>query len=223
MSLSQINESRKSIKDLAYQKIKEAIIRGDLLPGEQLTEEDLAQSLGISRTPLREAINILMRESWILKDKSRIRVAPITQSEINNLFLMREYLEGLAIRQATENLTDGFLSELSKVMESMRKAEEENNTNQIVHHGMEFHQLIIQQGNNPLLTEMLGSVLEKIKRYRHLGVNTISNRPQSAVAEHYKMIEEIKSGDPDRAEKAMRDHIKSSHNSIILSDKGGGN
>ncbi|WP_158736928.1 GntR family transcriptional regulator [Alteribacillus sp. YIM 98480] len=221
--VNQIVSGRKNIKDLAYESIKESIISGDLNPGEVLTEEFLAKSLGISRTPLREAVNILIRENWIVKEKSRIKVAPLTKAELTNLFLLRQYLEVLAAIQAVENVTPEFLNDLKEIMNKMERAEKLENTEEVVKLGSDFHARIIEQADNPHLKEMVETILEKIKRYRHIGVNTVSTRSKSAVEEHFTILRAIETQNSDLAEEAMKDHIKLSQESIKLSEKIEGN
>ncbi|PTL38105.1 GntR family transcriptional regulator [Alkalicoccus saliphilus] len=217
--IRKISSPRRNIKDLAYESLKEAIISGELTPDKSITEEELANSLGISRTPLREAINLLINDGLILKRNSRLKVAPLTKQELNNLFSIREALEVMATRQATKNVDQDFISRLRKIMNKMKHAEDIEDTEEVVKLGSYFHEEIIKQANNPLLEDMLKSVLEKIKRYRHIGVSNISKRSQNAVEEHFEILQAIENQEVQEAETIMRKHIASSHETIALSKK----
>lgn len=218
LSLERISYVQKSTKDMAYNSLKEAVILGKLKPEEQLSEEKLASQLGISRTPLREAIQILINDGWFVKDKTRIKVAPITETEITNLFLIRERLEALAVYQATLKSTPEFERELKKILEKMTRAETSQNIEEIVYIGKEFHFAIIKQSGNKILEDMLSHLLDQIRRYRHLGVWTVPGRSGNAVGEHELIVNAIESRDENKAEKLMKNHISASRKSIILSD-----
>lgn len=217
MDLTKINIKYRSIKDMIYEELKNAVITGALEPDELLSEEYLSEKLNVGRTPLREATQLLVYSGWFIKEKGRLKVSPIKESDIINLFLIRERLEGLSAFQTTYNITEYFINSLKKNLNEMEEYEKQGNTNGVLESGKKFHNLIIKQSGNNVLERMISPVLDQITRYRHLGITSVSGRSESAVKEHRKILDSLKCGDAKQAEYVVRKHIISSKNSIILS------
>src|SRR5699024_9302330 len=129
-----------SARDFAYIEIKEQIIKGKLEPDTPIVEDHLATELEISRTPLREALHRLEVEELVERQNNgRLKVAPISKKEVEEIFTIRSKLEGIVVMQATENATEEDLFHLSTITrmikESLKKGLQEN----VLYYGSEFH------------------------------------------------------------------------------------
>ena len=211
MALEKIK--KESFSEITYKRLKSSIIKGDLKPDQKLNEVELAEKLGVSRTPVRDALTLLQKEGWIIKKNGKIYVAPVLKEEVKNLFYIREYLEALSVHQAMQNMYDDLIEKLEAVNAKLNSTQPDK----VVDYGKEFHNLILQKANNPILERILQEIDERIEFYRRLSVKKVEGRSEKAFLEHQEIIEAIKSGNIKAAEDAVRKHIRSSYNNIILS------
>ncbi len=204
-----------TIKDEVYRRLKSVIIEGDLRPGQRLIEGKLAVTLNVSRTPLREAIQVLVQERFLERlPQGGVQVANISQRDIRDLNSVRSALEALAARNAALNVSNGGdgpareqrLAELDEVIEQLSDLTIEDETIEFLQLGRRFHRLIHHLSDNPRCSEILQHVIDSMERYRGL---VPRSRNLAAVEEHRAIAAAIKAGDADAAESLMRDHIES--------------
>lgn len=206
--------SRRLSKDNAYLELKQKIIHGEIGPGEVVTEEGLSDLLGMSRTPLREAIQRLEIEDFLIRQKNgRLNVACLSKKEAKEIFLVRSMLEGMVVRYATRNATEKDIEELTKIVEKIRISLEENNGKDIVNVGSKFHECLYKMSELVVPVSILNKLNDHSLRYRLL-ISKFTNRNHS-MAEHVLILDCIRRRDEEAAEKAMNDHILTSLTFVI--------
>ncbi len=197
-----------SVRDKAYDVIKRAIVRGTLSPGQRLVEVRIAETLNVSRTPLREAILRLEAEGFVERLASGgVRVKALSAAEIRELYAVRSVLEGLAAREAAERLTDEQIDRLTGLIRQLKNADgSAPDVARIAALGEEFHRIILEASGNQTCTELLRLLRDHINRYRHLTI-AIPGRHRAAAKEHETLFAVLRQRDPEQSERAMRTHV----------------
>lgn len=205
-------KKRTKTSDFIYEEIKKRIIEFEYEPNEHLSEELLAESLQVSRTPLREALYRLQLEHLVTKQSTgRIVVSRLTIAEAEELYQVREFLQALVAREAALNMTADILQKLDKKMEQMRAAADSGLYADVVVHGRDFHKLLYEAVPNSTVIRFLEQLRNRIDRYRRIGGFKHPNySPQLPIEEHQHILHCIRNGDADLAEAAMRLHIRNS-------------
>lgn len=203
---------RRKASDAIYTEIKRKIIEFEYEPNEHLSEELLAKSLEVSRTPLREAFHRLELEKLVTKlSTGRIVVARLTIVEAEELFQVRAALEGLLTRHATRNMNETMLEKLEQVMRRMQAAADSHDHAEVVRCGSEFHQLLYQLSQNGTAIGFLEQLRSRLERYRRIGgykhPHYAANLP---VEEHEAILTRVRAGDADGAERTMVAHVSRS-------------
>lgn len=218
MGPSSIDSRRISTKDYVYSEIRNQIVEGKLLPEQQINEKELTESLGISRTPLREALQRIELEELIIRlPNGRMKVAPVSVEEAKEIFNVRSLLEGLVTREATVNATPHDISELEFLTDLLVKAAQDNNSDNVIFYGDKIHHYIYRVSKNNIAVKILNNMNDHIMRYRRIGPKTSQNRGLEAAKEHQKLYEAIASKDAEGAELLMRSHITNSLDAAIKS------
>ena len=197
-----------AVRDRAYEALKEAIVRGQLGPGERIVEVRIAKMLRISRTPLREALLRLEAEGFVERIPSGgVRVKGLSEQEIRELYTVRSVLEGLAAREAAERLTERQLDRLSIIVRQIAEADGPvPDLLRIARLGEEFHQIILEASGNRKCAELLHLLRDHIDRYRYFTI-AIPGRGRAAAKEHEILLEVLRARDPEASERAMRAHV----------------
>ncbi|MBT2654432.1 GntR family transcriptional regulator [Bacillus sp. ISL-18] len=210
LNSSQMNR-RLSTKDFVYFEIKKKIIEGILAPDQPINEEYLATELNISRTPIREALQRLEIEELIQRlPNGRLKVAPISIQEVEEIFHVRSLLEGLIAREATTKATANDIQKLGQFTQLIVTAANNDRGEEVVYYGSEFHSYLYQISKNKTANKILNQLNDHISRYRRLGPIKNNERSRKAAKEHQEMFEAISNKNPDKAEKLMREHINNS-------------
>lgn len=205
-------ESR-SLGERAYRQIWEAIQQGRLLPGTRMREVEIAQWLGISRTPVREALARLVSEGLAVNDAQRgMVIAELDQRAVGELYIMRETLEGTAARLAAQHASELEIALLCEIVE--REARIGNDAAQQAKNNRAFHEALYQSAHNRYLNKTLGTLHESLAL---LGQTTLAlpGRSDTAIKEHKAIVNAIKRRDPDKAEAAARAHIRAAYQSRL--------
>lgn len=195
--------------DAAANIIRRAVIRGELLPGERLKEAEIARELGISRTPVREAMLVLQAEG--LLDLAPSRGATVRLYDLDELLLLydlRQLLEGYAARYAATRITPAQLTELEESCERMEALE----FGDVVAHNEEnifFHSHVLDVVGSDRLRHIVRSLLEIPLPYKR-GYWSLEENKERSLRYHRRIVEALKAGDPGAAEQAMRDHLEDS-------------
>jgi DNA-binding GntR family transcriptional regulator len=198
----------RSLRGEVYVELRRRIISGELAPGHRLVERDLAAELEVSRVTLREALQQLAAESFVVTHPRRgAVVTPMGPTEVRDLFDTRESLEVLAARLAAERRSDDGLAALGELLEQARQATEHGDDDRIASVNAAFHDQIVRLADNARLTAMMDPVAGAVQRLFHLAQPIYSPRMWE---EHRLIHDAIARGDADEAARISRDHIASS-------------
>lgn len=196
----------------AYGRLRELIVRGRLAPGTRLVESELAQRLGVSRTPVRSALVKLRQEGYVTAatdgQRARLNVAPLTAQDARELWAVVAAVEGLAIREVA-NAAEGLRLRAVESLRSINGAlhdlagESDPDPNRIFDLDSEFHRTIVASGAGPRLRVLHESIKPQTERYFRLYTSSIVDRIDVSVAEHEQIVLAIESGDPVAAVRAV--------------------
>lgn len=205
--------SRAARPELVYRKLRELIVRGQLAPGTRIVETDVAQRLGVSRTPVRGALQRLQQEGYIVDSpalqQSRPTVAPLTREDERELFLIVAEVEGLAARMAAQRSSaqrEKLAAELTAINEQFRKAAEakQHNHNRLWELDEKFHRCYVEAGAGPRLLALFEAVKPQAERYERIYVSLLARDLSPSIAEHTAIIRAIKTGNADAAQHAVQ-------------------
>jgi DNA-binding GntR family transcriptional regulator len=200
-------QKREDLRDQTYFQLRKAILSGPMRPGTVLVQEQLAEQLGISRTPVRDALDRLANEGLVVRSPGgRIHVAPFSLEELQEKYAVRQALETLALRLAAPNLPGPPLLRLKALLEEMRQAISENQTQRVIQAGAAFHETIFIACGNVYLRQLLTTLSESIRRYRHTAID-MPGRALETLREHEQVVEHLSAGNILAAERAMEEHI----------------
>ncbi|TDV33702.1 GntR family transcriptional regulator [Paraburkholderia caballeronis] len=190
-----------------YQCLREAIITMALQPNDVIFERAIAEALGVSRTPVREALLQLAREDLVMiAAQSRTFVAPVRREQFVESALIRQVLEIASIRRAAEIVSDAELDQLHDIHEAHRRAVERGNPVAAIRHDNAFHAAVSQSARLPKMQQLVELVRAPIDRVRHITVRD----PVVAdvtLSQHQQVLDALLRHDPDAAERALRDHL----------------
>lgn len=210
-SNSQTNASKKPppVREWAYNHIKSDVLAGLFEPGERLTEEHLAKSLGVSRTPVREALHKLATEGLIQPLESRgFCVAQDSREEIEDLFDIRAALEGYAIRIICERITDPTIKKLHGFIEKAEDALRRKKLDEIFEYNTQFHDTLnAVVPNKSRFHRLIGDTRKYVLRYRKDSLHYLEGAKKT-IKGHHKILLAISLKDPDLCERVMREHVQ---------------
>lgn len=199
---------RQSGARAVYDLLRQRIIDGTLAADARLTEPVLSAQLGVSRTPVREALRLLQAEALVVEQPTGgVRVAPLAVTDLHRVYDVRARLEGLLARDACERARPADVARLSRLvdlMDAVRDHEDE-----VLRIGAQFHGEIATLADNRWCSELLRQIRGHVDRYRSLSARERVGTTDH-VDEHREVASAIASGDPDAAERAMREHIERS-------------
>jgi DNA-binding GntR family transcriptional regulator len=198
--------------ELAYTRVRELILSGELEPGAVINQAILARQIGISTTPLREALKRLKQQGLVELDAHRdARVAPLDAEEARDLLEVRRSLDPLAASLAAERRTKQDLAEMRASLEGLEALPSNPTVQQLIAH-RRFHAAIYRASHNALLVEMLDGLWDTADRYRRHGLQVERSAEERATKahEHTLLFEAIVEGDGATAAEVMRAHIQTS-------------
>lgn len=213
-------ERQPSLSDIALERIVEAIIRGDLVPGKRLKEAAVARDLGISRGPLREAIGRLEGRNLVIRTPQvGVMIVDPSPAEILDTFLLREALEGIAARLAAERMTDKEIADLDRMLHMHgEQSDVAADSGYYQLPGNEdFHFAIIKGSRSARLESILLGEFYHFLRIFRFRSSLGKGRAGAAHAEHARVVEALRRRDPLAAEAAMRAHLANARHSIAES------
>ena len=216
MKLNNNFRERKSLGQDVFDYLKNAIIDQTIEPGSRLVESKIADMLGISRTPLREALHKLEREDWIEKIPSGgFRVVTLTKDDIEQTFGIRSVLEAYAARLAAENHTNKDLIPLEKKIKEYQKCLEfKSDIDKLQKINTQFHDLLYSLSKNPKLIKMINQLRARISIFRQI-ILTQDEYAHKSNEDHIKMLDAIKNRDGEMVEQLVRQHIIKGKNAVI--------
>jgi DNA-binding GntR family transcriptional regulator len=200
-------QERKSLGEHVFESLKQSIIQGNITAGEWLVESHIAETLGISRTPVREAIHKLEREGLIERQpRGGFTVLGLNRNDIEETFGIRSVLEGYAARLAAVKHNEEELEPLKKKIEEFQNALERKKMDVLPVINTEFHDMLYALSKSPKLVHMINGLQDQIYRYREL----ILKEKRFAVTsnrDHIQLLKLIRKRDAKGAEQLVRDHI----------------
>lgn len=200
-------QARKSLGEHVFDSLKQAIIRGNMSPGEWLVESHIADTLGISRTPVREAIHKLEREGLIERQpRGGFTVLGLTRDDIEETFGIRAVLEGYAARLAAIKHHKKELAPLEKKIEEFEKYLAQKQQAELTRINTEFHDLLYALSKSPKLVHMINGLRDQIFRFRQMILKE-SKRARISNQDHKQMLEFIRKRDAEGVEALVREHI----------------
>ena len=195
------------LRDVVFNTLREAILRGDLVPGERLMELQLAAKLGVSRTPIREAIRMLEQEGLAITiPRKGAIVAGMTEKDMQDVLEIREALEELSVQVACDKITDEEISELQKNMKNFEHSLKSGDLKKMAHADVEFHDVIYRATDNPKLINMLNNLREQMYRYRVEYLKNPQNHEQ-LLQENEAIYKGIVEKDKSAVTEMIRKHI----------------
>ncbi len=199
-----------------YGYLRSAILSGNIPPEGRLVEEVVARELGVSRTPVREALHKLEREGLIEHFPNRGFAVPReTERQVGEIFEIRAILEGYILRIACENLTNGFLSELRLLLQKAERCLGEGKMEELHRLNTMFHDRIMDQvSGREGLKEHIRNLREYVLRYRSATLR-FPGGAERTLKGHAKVILALEIGDPDLCERIMRDHVAGAKDDAI--------
>lgn len=201
-----VGHSGGSLAEGVYTRLLDAINKGELRPGDALREVDLASRLGVSRTPIREALQRLESEEVLVKRDRSLIVPLVDEKQILELYAMREALEGAAAALAARSATEVEVEVLAQIL-SEESALQDNASDVHAAVNKSFHAAIYRAANNRYLLKSLNALQDAITR---LNATTFAypGRPKRAIREHRLIYRAIADRDPAAAEQVARQHIR---------------
>jgi DNA-binding GntR family transcriptional regulator len=199
--------------DYAYVALRSRILTGELEAGSVIPQAKLAHELGLSTTPLREAIRRLSAEGMIQLEAHRdARVTELSAAEARHLYEVRESVDPLAAALAAERRTDADLAHISRALERLTPIRDATNLDALMAH-REFHRAVYCASDNPILVSILEKLWDKADRYRLVGLRAscdTADDSERVAAEHQAIFDAVADADPLAATEIMRDHIRGS-------------
>ena len=203
------------LRDVVFQTLRQAIISGEFAPGERLMEINLANRLGVSRTPVREAIRMLELEGLVVMiPRKGAEVARITEKDLRDALEVRCSLEELSVELACERITQEGKEKLKAACIAFREAIATKHVPSIVEGDVAFHEVIFEMTNNQRLITITHNLREQVYRYRVEYVKDFSYH-DVLVREHDAITNAILIGDKETAKMVMRDHIYNQEQIVI--------
>jgi DNA-binding GntR family transcriptional regulator len=202
-------DAARTLAEQLFRRLSDAIVLGELPPGSKLSEPVLARQYGVSRGPLREALNRLQERHLVVRTEHiGARVAELSAQILTEAFVVREALEGMAARQAAQNATEEDLAALRRAYDRHVTAAQEQGEGPVWRSVDEdFHLIVARASKNPLLIKLLCEDFYQLVRFYRTQLVHVRGRGARIVAEHRRILEAIEDRDGELAELQMRRHI----------------
>ncbi|ABW17849.1 GntR family transcriptional regulator [Alkaliphilus oremlandii] len=208
-------ENYKPLREIVFEYLRQAILDGRLEPGKRLMEIQMAEQLGVSRTPVREAIRKLELEGLVVMvPRKGAYVADVSIKDVSDVLEVRMVLEGLAASLAAEKMSDDEIKELTAICNDFKLCAQQNDIDGLIQKDVEFHDCIFSATGNSKLNQISQSLREQVYRFR---VRYISryDRAKDLVDEHQAIYEAIVKRDAELAYKCGTKHIENLTNHMM--------
>lgn len=203
------------LRDVVFNTLRQAILRGELKPGERLMEIQLANKLGVSRTPIREALRKLELEGLVnMVPRKGAEVADITEKSLRDVLEVRKALEELSVQLACEKITEEEIEELKRAAERFKDTLDDQDVTKIAEADVAFHDIIYTATDNQKLILLLNNLREQMYRYRVEYLKKEEAYPQ-LIAEHEELIDNISKRNKEEATRIMCEHIDNQVATVI--------
>jgi len=210
----------KRLGDLVYESLVQAIAAGRLGEGHKLYEDDIAKQMGVSTTPVREALRHLAKDGFVEADLHRTpMVRRLSQSDVDEIYKVREYLEPLAVRLATERAGGAPLGELLGMqhdMEALLAGGGRIDVARSVEYNQAFHRALVVASGNQRLRAIMEPLWVQILRLSFLS-QRLPGKQARAITEHRAILDAVRRGEADRGEALIREHVRVAHQDLVRS------
>ena len=207
-----------SLANQIFERLENDILTGKYQRGELLTEIKLSEILGVSRTPIREALRRLEQEHLIEETSKGSLVLGITQEDLRDIYLIRQHIEGLAAFRTAQTITDEQLGELSEILDLQEFYAKRGDAVQIKGADHQFHELIYRYSGSNVIYNTLKPLHKKVQKYRQVSVQN-SARALVSVEEHREILNALAAHDAELAQKMMTEHVINAYSSIAKIDE----
>ena len=212
-----VQERAVPLAEQVFLTLEEDILQGRLKPGEVITELRLSKALGVSRTPIREALQHLEQESLVeIRPNRGAVVLGITRDDLEVIYDMRIRLEGLAASLAAKTADEEQLNAMKEVLDLQEFYVEKNNPDEQEIFDSRFHEMVYEFSGKRILYEVLKNLHRRITRYRRLSV-TDMDRARKAITEHREIYEAIRDGNGSLADTLTIRHVENAKRSALAS------
>lgn len=197
-------ERHQTLREKILETIREAILKGNLKPGEKVAEPELAERFGISRTPIREAFRQLESEGYltVIPRKGAV-VAALSERDVQEFYAIKSILEGYAASLAAMSLTEKELERLEAVNQKLRALAKEGDVRSFYRVHNEFHEIFLKAADNIKLYELIHQLGMKFNRLRMASLS-VKGRMEISVEEHEKLLDAFRRKDGDAAENLVK-------------------
>ncbi|MCQ2552681.1 MAG: GntR family transcriptional regulator [Clostridia bacterium] len=202
-----ISKKAFSLADQIYEQLETEILSGAIPRGEIITETKIATRLGVSRTPVRDALLKLEADHMVENTPKGLQVVGITDQDASIIYTIREKIESMAVGLAAQNATEEQIAEMKEILDLQYYYFEKENAEKIREQDSAFHEALYASTGYPVLKDTLKDLHRKIQKYRKLAVSS-HNRAEDSVNEHREILDAIIARDVARAEAAGLNHIK---------------
>ena len=206
---------KKSLREEVYQSLRKSILHGKLKGGQRLIEEQLADQVGISRTPVREAFHKLERDELVIRlPKGGFAVREFTKEDVEEIFGIRSALESYAAYLATLHMAPDKISILEKKLKESEGASKRGDDDKVLQLHNEFYDLLYKSCKSKKLAEMINSFRDYFYRYRSALLH-IENGMSYSNKDHRQMLEAMKKKNPRLAERLVRKHMSRGRDLVL--------
>lgn len=209
-----INRKTVSLADQVFETIEKNILSGVYKKGEVLTEMKLSEELGVSRTPIREALSALQQEHMLESKGKGMVVLGITAYDMQQIFEIRKRIEGLAARECAINIRQEEIRELEDTVELQEFYLNKNDSEKMQNYDGDFHALIYKYSGSPVYYDTLLPLHKKVQKYRQSSLE-YQDRGEASIEEHRKILEAIKAHDAIKAQEEMERHVRNAEKNIL--------
>ncbi len=200
-------QNHRPLREIVYEELKRQILVGEIAPGTRMMEVALAEAMGVSRTPVREAIRKLEKEGLVtIEPRKGAYASDISFKDIEDVLEVRQELEGMAAGLAATRITEAQKVEMADLVEKYREAVDAEDIEEIIQYDQLFHSLIVNISGNKTLVRVFSTVQELAIRFRYIFYDDF-NRYEDQPREHKRIQEAICSGDAQKARQAAADHL----------------
>lgn len=202
-----------SLANQVYQQIERNILNGTYETGSVISETKLSEELGVSRTPIRQAITRLENERLIGVTPMGSIVLGITDKDVEDMFCVKRFLEPVVTRMAAENISDEQIAQLKDALEQQEFYSKKSNVSKVRNLDTDFHDIIYMASGSPVFQSILSPIHHKLMKYREESLN-MSERRKDSIHEHYELFNAIAARDSNKAEALIKEHLENAYTNI---------
>jgi DNA-binding GntR family transcriptional regulator len=215
MSLRLAKRKTTSSPSAVYERLKQLILDQKLAPGDPLPEEELARTFHVSRTPVHEALVRLEKDRLVVMQPWKgAFVRGMTMADVQELYQIREALEGMTARLAAESMTSDQIAELEKTCSALKTLDAGRDPEAFYETAREFHWILLRQVGNQRTCEIMANIRDQMAAARQYLVNSAS-KVAADLKDHTAILQAIRRRDPDKAEELMRKHIRTMRSALL--------